>query len=554
MLPVVLDQCVNLLKNGIVARDLDPLFVKKESLDWALEHIKRFGDSDIFPVPFEYGAYAAVWPEIGDYLVSVDLAHSEVTGSLKMMVPKHSEGFRGATQLNPFDALLYTALVYESAAEIEAFRKPVDVACAYRLDLHADGRLFQKDSGWSQFHASSEDRVNGDNCSFVLSADISDFYNQISHHRVQGALAQAGVEENRSQVIERFLGNVNALHHSRGIPVGPPVSILLAEACLADVDNFLGRKYSHTRYVDDFRIFCATHEEALVALHDLSEYLYTAHRLSLQSGKTRILPKEEFKGEELTDPEAQEREAKEALIKEALEQIQKNGYPDQEEEEEEEEKEEEKEEGKAEIDEAKIALEALAELLETVISARYFPLALARYVFRRAASLRCRAILPVVLQNIVTFAPVLRDVMLYLIKISHPQNHELIGRTLTHLITQSEFRSFPFVQYWVLSAIQRVPEFSNADAAMYLAGQSDPSIRDRMLALTAKAYNLTDWVRGKKETWSNTSVWAQRANIWGAEILPREERNHWLRPIRNNPERSIKAVADAAFVIYRDKP
>ena len=53
-----------------------------------------------------------------------------------------------------------------------------------------------------------------------------------------------------------------------------------------------------------------------MALHDLSEYLYTAHRLSLQSGKTRILTRESFELEELTDPETQEREAKEARIQE----------------------------------------------------------------------------------------------------------------------------------------------------------------------------------------------------------------------------------------------
>jgi hypothetical protein len=278
-----------------VPPNLDPLFVQKASLDWAIAHIQRYGDSDIFPVPFEYAAFARVWPGVIDYLSGVDLAHSEITASLKMMVPKHSEGFRGATQLNPFDALLYSALVFESAEAIERFRKPKNVACAYRLELTADGKLFQKDSGWSDFHIASEKLVDSGKFQFVLSADISDFYNQISHHRVQGALAQAGVEENRSQVIERFLGNVNALHHSRGIPVGPPVSILLAEVCLADVDNFLGRKYSHTRYVDDFPIFCATRQEALMALHDLSEYLYTAHRLSLQSGKTRILTRESFK-------------------------------------------------------------------------------------------------------------------------------------------------------------------------------------------------------------------------------------------------------------------
>ena len=114
-----------------------------------------------------------------------------------------------------------------------------------------------------------------------------------------------------------------------------------------------------------------------------------------------------------------------------------------------------------EIDEAKIAMEALAELLDNVLLAKYFPLALARYVLRRAAYLRCRAILPKVLANMVTLMPVLRDLMLYLVKVAHPKNHRDIGLALQGLVAQSDFRALPFVQYWVLSAIQRVPAFSH---------------------------------------------------------------------------------------------
>jgi hypothetical protein len=525
-----------------VPRDLAPLFLTEASLDWAFKHVQRFGDGDIFPVAFEFNAFSTVWPEVRKHLSAVDVAHYEITGSLKMMVPKHSEGFRGATQLNPLDALLYTALVYESAEQIERFRKPKEIACAYRLDVTPEGRLFQKDSGWSEFYDASKALLDSNECKFVLSADISDYYNQISHHRVQGALAQAGVDENRSQVIERFLGNVNALHHSRGIPVGPFVSILLAEVCLADVDNFLSRKYSHTRYVDDFRVFCKSREEAVRALHDLSEYLYTAHRLSLQAAKTGILTRDQFRKDELKDPASQEREAKEKRIEEILGKLRKAGYPDID------------EVAGELLDEQGVAIEALKNLLEIVVTRRYFPLALGRYVLRRAAALRCRAILPRVLENFIKFIPVLRDLVLYLIKIAHPRNHAVIGKALEDLVTSSDYRTFPFIQYWVLTAIQQVPEFGSVEKAMTWSNESDASIRDRMLALTARAYGLTDWVRGKKETWSNSSMWGQRGTVWAGMILPREERTHWLKPIRNNPDVSIKAVADAVSILGQGKP
>ena len=38
--------------------------IKPESLAWALTHVRRHGDTDIFPVPFEYEAIAHDWNAI----------------------------------------------------------------------------------------------------------------------------------------------------------------------------------------------------------------------------------------------------------------------------------------------------------------------------------------------------------------------------------------------------------------------------------------------------------------------------------------------------------
>ncbi len=102
---------------------------------------------------------------------------------------------------------------------------------------------------------------------------------------------------------------------SRGLPVGPSASVIFSEACLGDVDAFLMRKgYVHTRYVDDFRIFCKDEETAWKGLHDLTEYLYTAHRLTLQSSKTRLLDVHEFTIRELQDPQALEDASREQKL------------------------------------------------------------------------------------------------------------------------------------------------------------------------------------------------------------------------------------------------
>ena len=37
------------------------LKLRNDSLEWALKHIENYGDTDIFPVPFEYEAIRYLW-------------------------------------------------------------------------------------------------------------------------------------------------------------------------------------------------------------------------------------------------------------------------------------------------------------------------------------------------------------------------------------------------------------------------------------------------------------------------------------------------------------
>ena len=66
-----------------------------------------------------------------------------------------------------------------------------------------------------------------------------------------------------------------------------------------------------------------------------------------------------------------------------------------------------------------------------------------------------------------------------------------------------------------------------------------------MAALIARRFQIVDWVRAKKEIWSNTSAWGQRAIIWSSSVLPRNERNHWLKGIANYPVLGTAMLAEA---------
>ena len=82
-----------------------------------------------------------------------------------------------------------------------------------------------------------------------------------------------GEVEGASREIEAFLLGLNR-KVSRGIPVGPSASIIMAEAVLDDVDEWIlhwSKKYA--RYVDDIRLFDDDPEELERQQRELTAYL-----------------------------------------------------------------------------------------------------------------------------------------------------------------------------------------------------------------------------------------------------------------------------------------
>src|SRR5687767_11659276 len=101
-------------------------YLQEESLNWAITHIRKFGDTDIFPVPFEYEAIYKQWDSLKDYLLKIDLETYETRPLNPYLVPKPQGGYRVATQLDPIDTLLYISAIYEVAEKIESYRTPIE--------------------------------------------------------------------------------------------------------------------------------------------------------------------------------------------------------------------------------------------------------------------------------------------------------------------------------------------------------------------------------------------------------------------------------------------
>ena len=74
------------------------LLLQNDSLDWALAHVNRYGDTDVFPVPFEYAAIEHDWTNVKHSLAGVDCpatddettAHSSFAQSTKRVSCHHA--------------------------------------------------------------------------------------------------------------------------------------------------------------------------------------------------------------------------------------------------------------------------------------------------------------------------------------------------------------------------------------------------------------------------------------------------------------------------------
>ena len=508
-------------KRGQRKPALDDECVSASALDWALKHVLRHGDTDIFPVPFEYKAIAADWTVIRKELSSQHIAELALRGNISLATPKTSFGFRVAHQLDPLDTLLYTALVYEMGPYIEASRTGRKVACSYRYKPTKEGDFFPRDNGWGTF--TSRSRKLAESSKYVLSIDIADFFNQIYQHRLCGALETAGISKVRAENFEVFIRRFSA-KQSQGIPVGPSASNLLAECCLADVDRTLRElNLRFVRYIDDFRVFSKERSSLIEALQEITTLLHRNHRLAIQGGKTRVEKAGDFVRRRFDDPAKEFQVEMEDRLEELAEQLS-----------------EEMEYGEMSIDDIDDEqlrgqmYECLEDLFRSTLNATPVRYGTLRYLLREAGGWRSRRIYPLILDNVDKLMPVFGELCKYIDKtIPTLQKHARpIGEALLKGAERSDYSSSNFVAMWALGLFQKHPQLMSYSRAMAFA-ESRPKLGLRPQALLAKTHSKEHWVRRHKEELMELGPRDRRALIWSASVLPESERNPWLKAVES---------------------
>lgn len=498
------------------------------SLEFARNHITAFYDTDFYPKPFEFHALWNSWAEVKSYLLAAPLAGAHTSNPRVLPWAKARGGYRIVHQLEPLDSIIYTALIYLVAEEIEASRMLPSIACSYRIEVD-ENSYFSRGSGFPAYRESCE-RLGGV-YEYVLSTDISDFYNQIYLHRVGNVIDSVGAPAGAGREIESFLSRLNN-KASQGIPVGPAASIILAEAILLDVDQFISNHHvEHVRYVDDIRIFSDSEEQLSDILEDLVVYLHDQHRLGLVSEKTSIRSSAQFLQEELQNQYQMDK----LDILNEIEAGNQYGTYESEQESEYEDFQEYDEYGRyceGSDDEDDDGEDLGASLLDALFRVRnfgYVDLAVLRAIIRRAKHGQVAEIAKPILEDIEFYKPVINDVCLYLASLPAAGIKEILP--LLSNLCQANRISNRSMRVWMEWLFTREAQFLTDQNIRRYVYQGTPA----SAAAAALLEGNIAWAKEAKQKVLTSASWDRRAYIHALNILSKDEAEKYLKFIKQNP-------------------
>lgn len=484
-------------------------------LEFAKSHIEHFYDSDFFPKHFEFEALWHFWPEVKHELSSKNIPKLQALQPRTATIPKAKGGFRVVHQLEPLEAICYTAMAHRVSQAVEANRpsKRRKVACSYRISI-GNGSFFSQGSGWRDFSEKSAQLASTHK--FAVTTDVTDFYNQIYLHRLQNSIETCDSSlAALSKEIESFITTFND-KTSQGVPVGPAASMIFAEALMIDIDSFISQYgVKHTRYVDDIRIFGNSKAKLSAALEGLTTYLYRSHRLTLATEKTEEMTSEAFVEKFLENQYRSDRDE----LKETLDHFSPYGSPEDQDE-------------LAEVDdEGRHLQDALDQILEYEV----LDLGLARSLLRTARRHRFTDFAEEIIDNFDFFAPVCPDVFLYLIEAG---DADLERSLITSLLTASKSSAArsDLPRYWLEYYVAQSPVLlKSAPLRKFVMGSKN----FENVALAAKSSNNLSWVRMNKPSISGLGGKARRSLMDASRVLSNDERTNWLRVVANNAQTSL---------------
>lgn len=523
------------------------LRVEAASLDYALTHVIARGDTDVLPPAPEFNAIFHDWNAVKTSLTELDLDTWANRPLRTCLSPKRSLGFRIATQLDPFDTLLFTAVVYEAGSDIEARRvaTTAGIVHSHRFAPQESGQLYDPAFNWDSFRRRSLELAAGHG-GLVVATDIADFFPRIYHHPLENALQVACSSKGHARVIAKFLKGFNQ-GVSHGIPVGPAAVRLLSELAIDDVDRaLLGEGYNFCRYSDDYRIFVSSEREARRALAFLANTLFRHHGLTLQESKTAFMAAEEFVGRFSRADEDAERASLEEKFDAIVAELQRKelqrlnergeltaGWPEF--------------EFLQFSNYADVSFTDLSEEQQEVVNSlnlwnllsdqirasASLDSSLTRFLLRRIADLKLKGDYELLLASMARlyslFPAVLEAIASH--GFGSEESKMAIGSRLLDLLDDQVVGHLEYHRVWIFSVFASDRSWNHAARMQQLYNVYADGLTRTQLTYALGEAGVDHWFRGHKQDMLGLPIWERRAFLAGARCLPKDEAQYWFSSV-----------------------
>jgi retron-type reverse transcriptase len=488
----------------------------KNSVEWAIDFVLAHSDGDLFPKVVEIESIRGEKQRLIDDLSGKDMNQLSIGASRRFIVPKDEISYRQATQLDPQDSIVLSAILHQFGAGVEARRKPADRVFSYRFAPSADHGLYASQSGWNKFWSTVAKKASSS--PIIAYCDIADFYNQIYHHTVENQLIESGFPNQITKWIVRLLESTTA-GVSRGVPVGPHPIHLIAEATLIPIDNSLEiQGIDFLRYADDILIFCSSLDDAKLCLSKLAKVLDQQQRLTLQRHKTKFLNSKEavtLCHQMVEDrPINQNEDDLLGIVKKysggnPYRSISFNSV--------------------APADWKKISEARIDQIIDEYLAQDPTDFIRLRWFFRRLAQVGHPGAISKAVGRIKDLMPCLAGICAYLSSVQELEDADWkhLGADLIALLQNDALSDNEYFRLSVLSLFSRNATLNHIPQLIAMYGNGDPYVR-REIILAAAVSGAADWLREQKESFTAMDPWQQRAFMFACATFPPDERSYFL--------------------------
>lgn len=513
--------------------------LREDSIRWAINHLLKESDTDLYPKPIEIDIISEMKEDVVSACLKIDISNYKWNSHRRFLIPKDEISYRIATQLNPIDNVILLSLIHEYGQNIEDRRS--DNVLSYRFSPQKDGSLYSRNNAWYDFWNEcknycliNENEIDED-YPYVLYCDISDFYNQIYHHTIENQLNESNIPNQIKKQIMNLLGIVTA-KISRGVPIGPHATHLIAEMSLIPFDDTLKAKgYMFLRYVDDIVVFCEDEYDAKSVLYDIADILDKQQRLILQREKTKIYRIKDFYNHTqnmLLDNPINE---KEEIILDVIRSYSGgNAYTKIK---------------LTDITDEHLSIlseENIVSLLEEYLNIEEPNFSRIRWFYRRLSQIGLAHAVDFSIKNIDRLIPALNDVCLYINSCAenYISDWKDIGKIILNLLEHSSISNIEYFKITLLNLFVRNPKLNHTKDLISLYKKGMKEEQRKVLLTSINSIELSGWISTLKGSYKTLDKWTQYALLISTRILPKEERNFFLK--------SVKAGLDETYDIMEN--